>query len=69
MIKTLIWVAVGLLALSFFGVSIRALYESPTNQDNLSFILTLAHTGWVMISDWFSHIPTLFNELFNGLKH
>lgn len=68
MVKTLIWVAVGILALSFFGISIRALFESPTNQDNLSFILGLAHTGWQIIVDWLKHIPGLFMNLFNGIK-
>ncbi len=58
-----IWVVIGLLALSFFGISLRALYESPTNQDNLSFIITLTDQGWDHISGFFENMPDFFKDI------
>jgi len=52
MAHLIIWVVVGLLALSFFGVSLRSLIESPTNQENVSFLSQLLHQGWVTVSAW-----------------
>lgn len=53
MVRLIIWVVVGLLALSFFGVSLRSLYNSPTNQENLSFLSQLLHQGWTSLVAWF----------------
>lgn len=52
MVRLIIWVVVGLLALSFFGVSLRSLYNSPTNQENLSFLSQLLHQGWTSLLVW-----------------
>ncbi|MDB5266071.1 MAG: hypothetical protein JWM39_784 [Parcubacteria group bacterium] len=52
MVRLLIWVIVGLLALSFFGVSLKSLVNSPTNKENLSFISQLLHQGWATVSVW-----------------
>lgn len=52
MVRLLIWVVVALLALSFFGVSLKSLVESPVNKANLSFISQLLHQGWATISMW-----------------
>ncbi|HYD93569.1 MAG TPA: hypothetical protein VEB18_03930 [Candidatus Paceibacterota bacterium] len=56
MIRLVIWIVVGLLALSFFGVSLRALVENPTNQDNLSFLSDMVEMGWDYIVAWFTSI-------------
>ncbi|KND50955.1 MAG: hypothetical protein AB202_00925 [Parcubacteria bacterium C7867-007] len=52
MVRLIVWVVVGLLALSFFGVSLRSLVESPTNQENISFVSQLLKQGWGSISMW-----------------
>lgn len=52
MIKLIIWIVVGLLALSFFGVSLRALIDSPVMQENLSFLIGLLQDGWEAIVAW-----------------
>ncbi len=53
MIRLIIWVVIGLLALSFFGVSLRALVESPTSQENFSYLFNLLEQGWDYIRVWF----------------
>ena len=52
MTRLIIWIIVGLLALSFFGISLRGLVDSPTNQDNVSFLTQMLNAGWDMISTW-----------------
>jgi hypothetical protein len=52
MLRLIFWIIVGLLALSFFGVSLRGLVNSPTNQDNLSFLSHLLREGWASMSLW-----------------
>jgi hypothetical protein len=51
MIRLIVWVIVGLLALSFFGISLESLYSSQTNQENISFIGQLLKQGWNQIAD------------------
>lgn len=51
MVRLIVWIVVGLLALSFFGVSLEALYTSPTNQENMSFLTKLFMQGWNVIAD------------------
>ncbi len=53
MVRLIIWIVIGLLALSFFGISLRALVDNPTNQDNWSFLLALLRDGWDYITAWF----------------
>jgi hypothetical protein len=52
MVRLIIWIVVALLALSFFGVSLKSLVNSPTNQENLSFISQLLHQGWATVVVW-----------------
>ncbi|MDB5237003.1 MAG: hypothetical protein JWL88_105 [Parcubacteria group bacterium] len=52
MVRLIIWIVVGLLALSFFGVSLKSLVNSPTNKENLSFISQLLHQGWGTVLSW-----------------
>lgn len=51
MVRLIIWVIVGLLALSFFGISLESLYNSQTNQENISFLGQLLGRGWNEIAD------------------
>lgn len=54
MVRLIIWVIIGLLALSFFGVSLRALVESPTSQENFTYLWALLQQGWDYIVNWVS---------------
>lgn len=62
MIRLIVWIFVGLLALSFFGISLRSLAGSPTNQDNLAFLLSVLQDGWGYITAWFADLFSLFPD-------
>lgn len=66
MLRLIIWVIVGLLALSFFGVSLEALYNSPTNQNNLSFLTRLFMEGWNVIADFLNGFIEWVKSLTNN---
>ncbi len=46
MVKTFFWGFVLFLALSFFGISLKAIIQSPTGQENLAFVAQLASDFW-----------------------
>lgn len=52
MARLVVWLVVGLLALSFFGISLKSLVESPVNKENVSFISQLLHQGWGSLLVW-----------------
>lgn len=49
MLRILFYIVVLVLALSFFGVSIQSIVQSPTGQENFGFITGLFTTGWQWI--------------------
>ena len=61
LIKLIVWIIVGLLALSFFGISLRALVDTPTNQDNVEFLITTLHMGWDYIVSWWQGFSSVFD--------
>jgi hypothetical protein len=56
MVRFLIIVAILILALSFFGISIRAIVQSPVGHDNFTFMWELIKTGWRIILGWAHYI-------------
>ncbi|HEX7651735.1 MAG TPA: hypothetical protein VF439_03410 [Candidatus Paceibacterota bacterium] len=46
MLKLIFWIIVLVLALSFFGISIRSIVESPVGQQNVQFLWDLIVSGW-----------------------
>ena len=60
MLKLVFWVVVGVLALSFFGVSLRELVQDPQTQDNFSFILDLLRNGWSFLTGWVEGVGEVF---------
>jgi hypothetical protein len=65
MVHLIVWVVIGLLALSFFGVSLRALVDNPTNQDNMEFLTSTLEMGWDYIEAW---LLNLYDSLTNWSK-
>lgn len=63
MLHLIVWVVIGLLALSFFGISLRSIANSPTNQDNLSFLADTLRMGWGYVESWFALIIAEINRL------
>ncbi len=60
MFKLIIWIVIGLLALSFFGISLQKLVEGPTTQANFHFLFDLLLEGWDYIVAWVSGLGTSF---------
>lgn len=54
MLRIVFWTVVVVLFLSFFGVSVQSLYESPTTQTNFGFVLGLVEEGWNTIWNFIS---------------
>lgn len=52
MIRFIIILAILLLALSYFGISVRHIVESPSGQDNFSYVWGLVQTGWNILVAW-----------------
>ena len=52
MVRTIFWCFVLFLALSFFGISIRAIIESPTGQANLAYLTFLAISAWQWLAQY-----------------
>ncbi len=65
MVRLIIWVVIGLLALSFFGVSLRALVENPTSQDNISYLGNMLESGWDYLVAWFETLLAPFSNWMN----
>lgn len=59
MLKLVFWIIVLVLALSFFGISLRSIIESPAGQQNFNYLWQLIQAGWDMVKDLFSFFPRL----------
>ncbi len=46
MLKLVIYIVVGLLVLSFFGISLQHLVESPAAQTNFQYVTSLLEQAW-----------------------
>lgn len=49
MVRFIILLLILILALSYFGISIRHVVESPTGQDNLLFVWANVKEGWHLL--------------------
>ncbi len=54
--KTIIWVLILILALSFFGISIQAIVNSPAGQANFAYLANLLHQVWQWSTSWISRL-------------
>lgn len=52
MIRFIIILAILLVALSYFGISVRHIVESPSGQDNFSYVWGLIQNGWEILLAW-----------------
>lgn len=56
MLKLAFWIFVLVLALSFFGISLKAIIASPAGQENFAYLFSLIVAGW----QWFVQFATNF---------
>ena len=52
MFKAIFWLFVLLLALSFFGISIQAIINSPVGQANFAYVANLLSQLWQWATFW-----------------
>lgn len=53
MLRTAFWLFVIFLALSFFGISIERIIESPAGQQNIAYLTSLALSAWHwLVAHW-----------------
>jgi hypothetical protein len=52
MFRTIFWVFVLLLALSFFGISLEKIITSPAGQENINYILHFLNQVWLWATFW-----------------
>ncbi|MDD2657348.1 MAG: hypothetical protein PHD04_01650 [Candidatus Pacebacteria bacterium] len=52
MFKLIVWMLVLFLALSFFGISIQAIINSPAGQANLAYLLNLLTQAYLWATQW-----------------
>jgi len=57
MFRTIFWIFVLLLALSFFGISIQAIINSPAGQANFTYVLSLLSQAWQWLTQWVTIKP------------
>jgi hypothetical protein len=58
MLNLIFWIFVFVLGCSFFGISIKAIIESPAGQANFGYLLYLLSLLW----QWFlAHVTTLIS--------
>ncbi|MFA7302170.1 MAG: hypothetical protein WC030_00260 [Candidatus Paceibacterota bacterium] len=62
MLRLIFWIAVLLLALSFFGISIQAIINSPTGQENFGFAYQIALQIWNFILGIWHWLIALFSN-------
>ena len=63
MVKLIILILIGVLILSFFGISLRTLVLSPTAQDNFNFAWQLVLQGWNWLVVWFNGLQASLQHL------
>ncbi len=52
MIRFIIILIILVLALSYFGISIRHIAESPTGTDNFAYLTNMLSMGWHILLAW-----------------
>lgn len=50
MVRFIILIIILILALSYFGISIRDVAQSPTGEDNFTFVWNYVKEGWEILT-------------------
>ncbi len=65
MLRFIILLGILILALSYFGISIRHIMESPTGADNLDFVWNLIMDGWNTVVAWLTGVVDSVKHTFS----
>lgn len=55
MLKFIFWIIVGVLALSFFGISLETVVNSPAGQANFSYLWQIVLDLWHWLTGLLQH--------------
>jgi hypothetical protein len=55
MLRLIFLIVILVLALSFFGISLRSIVESPTGQENIAYVWSLIMDAWNRLSQIISN--------------
>ena len=58
LLHLIFWVFVFILGLSFFGISIQAIVNSPAGQENFAYLADLLSQTW----QWFTNLGQYFTN-------
>lgn len=56
MVRFILLVIILILALSYFGISIRDIATSPAGQDNFSFVMMYVKEGWEIVTTFVAEL-------------
>ncbi len=56
MLKVIFWILVGVIALSFFGISLQSVISSPTGQENFAYLWYLIKLMYMWVVSFFINI-------------
>ena len=65
MVRFILLVIILILALSYFGISIRDIAQSPTGEDNFSFVWTYVKDGWEIITAFIAELIEKVQAVFS----
>ncbi len=57
MLKLIVLIIIGVLALSFFGISLQSIIQSPAAQTNFAYLGQLIASLWHSVTTVFIHTP------------
>jgi hypothetical protein len=55
MFKLIFWILVGVLALSFFGISLQSIVNSPAGQENFAYLWHVLVSLWNWLTSFIPH--------------
>ena len=63
MFQLAFWIFVLFLALSFFGISVKGIIESPAGQENLAYLVYLIVSGWHWLIQYLLQLKLQFQAI------
>lgn len=66
MLRIMLYVVVGVLALSFFGISIQSIVYSPAGQENFGYLGELISAGFDIVQGFAGAVFAWFNSLMSS---
>ena len=66
MLKLIILIIIAILVLSYFGISIQHVAESPTGVNNFTYVWSAVLKGWSILLGWLSGFVNSTKHVFSA---